>query len=248
MFGFFRKKQQVPAVVAEWNKLGTDMHSHLLPGIDDGAPDVEESIELIRGMLALGFKKFITTPHIYTDIYPNNAQTIREAHTLLQQRLVQEGMEVTVHAAAEYYMDEHFDAWLQKGEPLLTLHRNWVLVEFSFVAPPMDLDNKIFNLQMAGYQPVLAHPERYGYLHRKKAQYHRFKDQGCLLQVNVLSLAGYYGSSVKDAAQWMVSEGLVDLLGTDLHHERHLRAMNDPHCYIAVQALIESGRLMNHAL
>lgn len=221
------------------------MHSHLLPGIDDGSPDVETSVQLIRGLMELGYEKFITTPHIYTDLYPNNRDTILKAHEQLQLHLQQEQLAVSITPAAEYFIDDLFPEMLQRKEPLLTLHQNWVLVEVSFIAPPPDLNNTLFNMLTQGYQPVLAHPERYNYYHSRPEIYHRFKDQGCLLQINLLSLAGYYGKSAQETARYLIKEQLVDLVGTDLHHQRHLDAMHRPALMQEVEVLLQSGRILN---
>lgn len=249
MFGWFQKKStNNNKATVDFGLLGADMHSHLLPGIDDGAPDVATAIQYIRTLQQLGYQKFITTPHIYPDLYPNTADTIAAAHQRLLEGLQQEGMEVHLRAAAEYFIDDMFPMRLERGEPLLTLHRNWVLVEISFVSPPADLKHIIFDMVTGGYQPVLAHPERYAYYHHKPDVYHRFKDQGCLLQVNALSLIGYYGRSVQDAAHFLVQEKLVDLIGTDLHHERHLSALQDRRLQTELQRAAEMCTLLNKEL
>jgi protein-tyrosine phosphatase len=248
MFGLFKKKEKLTAFNGNYSGLHTDMHSHLLPGIDDGAPDVDTSIELIKGMMNLGYKKFITTPHIYPDLYPNTIETITAAHALLQQRLLEEKIEVEIKAAAEYFIDEQFPDRIDRKEQLLTIHKNWVLVEISFVSPPPDLNETIFKLIVAGYQPVLAHPERYSFYQYKKEVFQSFKDQGCLLQINLLSLVGYYGKSTQETARMLVKEQLVDLIGTDLHHTRHLQTMSHPSLMAETDALLQSGRILNPSL
>ena len=248
MFGLFKKKAPQPSFTGNFSSLHTDMHSHLLPGIDDGAPDVDTSIQLIKGMMELGYRKFITTPHVYPDLYPNTTNTIQQAHAVLTERLRQEQLDVEVKAAAEYFIDEQFPERIERKEPLLTLHQNWVLVEISFVSPPPDLNETIFKMVVAGYQPVLAHPERYSFYHHNKEVFQQFKDRGCMLQVNLLSLLGYYGKSARDTAKMLVAEQLVDLIGTDLHHARHLQAMNQPLLMAEVDALVQSGRLLNPTL
>lgn len=248
MFGLFKKKEKAPLFTGNYSGLHTDMHSHLLPGIDDGAPDLDTSVRLIKGMMELGYKKMITTPHVYPDLYPNTKETITAAHSLLMQRLKQEEINVEVKAAAEYFIDEIFPERLDKGEELLTIHKNWVLVEVSFLAPPHDLNETIFKMILAGYQPVLAHPERYSFYHYKKDIYHRFKDQGCLLQINLLSLLGYYGKAVQENARLIVNEQLVDLIGTDLHHARHLHSMSSDALMAEADAILQTGRLLNPSL
>lgn len=251
MFGLFKKKKEEvkhEPVKIDYSGIAVDMHSHLLPGIDDGSPDAATSVGYIKKLMELGYKKFITTPHVYTDLYPNTRETILAAHAVLKEELVKEHLDVEVIAAAEYFMDDLFADRLKKNEPLLTLHKNWVLVEISFMSPPPDLDHLLFELIMNGYQPVLAHPERYSYYHNKKQEYHRFKDKGCLLQTNLLSLGGYYGRNVQEAARYLVDENLVDLIGTDLHHQRHLEAMQHPLLFAELQHALQHNTILNSTL
>jgi protein-tyrosine phosphatase len=247
MFGLFKKKKE-DLFEGNYHCLRTDMHSHILPGIDDGSPDVETSVHLVKELMKLGYEKFIATPHIYPDLYPNTAATILNSATLLNQRLQEEGMDVQVKAAAEYFIDDMFLERVEKGEQFLTLHQNWILVEVSFIAPPQDLNHVLFALITNGYQPVLAHPERYSYYHHKRDTYARFKDQGCLLQVNLLSLLGYYGKSVQETARYLVKEGMVDLIGTDLHHQRHLEAMHMPALIKEVHSIVKDAQILNATL
>lgn len=247
MFSFFRKNKEVQKV--DFSGIATDMHSHLLPGIDDGSPDVETSLMLIKGMMQLGYKKFITTPHIMQDMYRNTPATINNAYTQLQEALAAEKLEVNIRPAAEYLLDDNFDALLEKGEPLLTLKDNLVLVEFSFVSPPINAQEKLFQMQMKGYRPVLAHPERYNYLLKNREFYETLKNAGCLFQLNLLSLTGYYGKPTVDLANYLLGKDYIDLVGTDLHHDRHLAALQHyGPAYSAVQRLLDNGRLLNPQL
>jgi protein-tyrosine phosphatase len=247
MFGLFKKK-----TTTDWrgalSMLQTDMHSHLLPGIDDGAPDVTTSVFLIKGLMELGYKKLITTSHIYTDLYPNTKQTILQAYDLLKAELIKEQIDLDLTPAAEYFIDEVFAAKLQKGEELLPIKDNKILVEISFVSPPRELNHVIFDMVTGGYVPIIAHPERYSYYHRDKDIYEQFKHQGCLIQVNMLSLIGYYGKPVQDIAIYLAKNGMIDLLGTDLHHGRHLAELQSAEMIDAVQELLKNCMLLNATL
>jgi tyrosine-protein phosphatase YwqE len=242
MFSLFKKRV---ARAVDFSGLRTDMHSHLLPGIDDGAPDVTTSLTLKKGLEDLGYQYFITTPHIMGDMYKNTPATIGAA----LQQVHQEPGKKNIRAAAEYLIDESFDGLVAGKEPLLTVAGNKVLVEFSFVSPPLDLKENLFNLQIKGYQPIIAHPERYAYLVNNKKIYDEFKSIGCLLQVNMLSFTGYYGKAQQELAQYLLSKKYIDLLGTDLHHDRHLHALrNSSSLMPIVQQLLDSGRLLNPSL
>ncbi|SEW52466.1 tyrosine-protein phosphatase [Chitinophaga arvensicola] len=221
---FFRRKNNdthPPADLLAF--MSTDIHSHLVPGVDDGVQDVATSLHFIEQLQGMGIRKIITTPHIMMDRYPNSTDTLTTPYQQVQEQLLQRSSPLPFHFAAEYYLDEQFVPLLQK--PLLTISGNKVLVEISFMSAPMQLAQWLFDIQAAGYQPVLAHPERYAYYHSDIQQYEQLKKQGCLLQLNLLSLTGYYGKHIQQAAEKMVAAGLPDLIGTDLHHDKHLRAI-----------------------
>jgi len=224
------------------------MHSHLIPGIDDGAKDMEDSIRLIRGLADLGYRKLITTPHILADFYPNTPETIGEGLRAVRAELARQNIDVALHAAAEYLMDDHFIHLLQSGNPLLTLKDKLVLVELSFAVPAINLKEIIFEVQLKGYQPVLAHPERYLYFGADKTWYDRLKDAGCLFQLNLLSIKGYYGKGSQELAQYLIKKKYVDLLGTDLHHEKHLANLHSSRIGDAVKKLLDTGLIRNPSL
>lgn len=242
MFSFFKKSKPV----IDFGILNTDMHSHLLPGIDDGSPDAATSIRLIKGMMELGYKKFIATPHVMLDLHKNTPATISAAHEVLKNELIKEGMNVEVHAAAEYLIDEQFEEMVTNKAPLLTLKDNFVLVEFSFINAPIRINEVIFELQMNGYQPVLAHPERYSYMLSNKSLFDSLKQAGCLFQLNILALTNYYGKGVTQLAEYLLSKDYYDLVGTDLHHGRHLATLQDyGSAYNTILRLNDRGRLLN---
>jgi tyrosine-protein phosphatase YwqE len=224
------------------------MHSHLLPGIDDGSPDIETSLQLIRSMMELGYTKFITTPHIMWDMYKNTSEIILGKLEIVRAAAKAEGLNVEINAAAEYFLDDYVAGLVKKNEPLLTVSGNMVLVEFSLANPSMSLKDILFDMQMQGYQPVIAHPERYIYLEHNKEFYEELKDIGCLFQLNLLSLGGYYGKSVNELAQYLIKKGHYDLIGTDLHHARHLEALHNPAIATPLKKLIDSGKIRNKEL
>jgi len=246
MFSFFTKKKNID--VFPFYRLETDMHSHLLPGIDDGSPDVETSIRLIKGLEDLGYKKFITTPHVMEDMYPNNPGTIQAAYDILKDELRAQKKFLRISFAAEYLLDGNVDTLLEKKQPLLILKDKFVLVEISFASQPIYLKEVLFNLQMSGYQPIFAHPERYSFYHHQPSYYAEIKAMGCLFQSNLLSFSGYYGGAVKQAAEYLVNQGLTDYLGTDLHHDRHLENLRELPFTPALAKLIDEKGVFNHLL
>jgi protein-tyrosine phosphatase len=243
MLSIFKKKSTGAVDLSE---LGTDMHSHLLPGIDDGSPDTETSLRLIRGLQDLGYSRLVTTPHIMWDLYRNDAQTIDGAYKQLQQSTPSIPSPVPLRPAAEYFLDDHFDELLENNVPLLTLKDNWVLVEFSFVTAPINYKEKLFNLQIKGYQPVLAHPERYNYFMHQKEIFDELRIAGCMFQLNILSLTGYYGKGPLELSRHFTKKKWVSLLGTDIHHDRHLQSLQSSSSLTdSVKSLLDSGTLLN---
>ena len=241
---FFSKKKSSPADLS-W--LQADMHSHLLPGIDDGSPDMSTSLQLIRGLKELGYKKIITTPHVLWEIYPNTRETIVNKQQEVQKEIEAAGIDIEFKAAAEYFIDDHFADQLKNKVPLLTISANMVLVEFSMVNMPMDLQEVLFEMQLQNYQPILAHPERYSFLLRKKEVFDELKNAGCLFQLNLLSLSGHYGEGIQQIAESLLKKGYYDYAGTDLHHHRHLSLLqNLPSA--AVKKLQDTGLIKNHLL
>ncbi len=247
MFSFFSKSKSKGDKI-DYALFNTDMHSHLLPGIDDGAKDMENSVELIRGMSELGYKKLITTPHIIWDMYRNTPEIINEKLDLVREAVKKEGIDVEIYAAAEYFLDEHVEELLKKKEPLLTVSGNKVLTEFSMAFPSMNIKDVLFEMAMQGYQPIIAHPERYIYLQQNKEFYTELKDIGCMFQLNLLSVAGYYGRSVKELAEYLLQNDFYDLVGTDLHNLHYLEGLQQMTVNSTLKKLIDSGRLINSTL
>ena len=226
MFNLFKKKNSLsdaPGLLP----VATDIHSHILPGIDDGAPSLETSLHLIKGLYALGIRKSIATPHIIGDLYRNTPETINAALDKVNQGCIDAEIDMEITAAAEYMLDDHFMELLQKQSPLLTLHKNILLTEIAYTMAPANLEEIAFNIITQGYQPILAHPERYFFYHNDYDAYYRLKELGFHLQVNLLSLTGYYGKGVAKAAKFILKNDLAHLVGTDLHHGRHLATLQD---------------------
>ena len=202
-----------------------DIHSHLLPGIDDGATSMEDTMNLINGLEEIGFKKFITTPHIMSDVWQNTPALINEKLSATISELKVPNINNRLKAAAEYMIDSEFIE-LIKNKSLLTLKDNYVLVEMSYLNPPIQLYDILFELQLSGYQPVLAHPERYNFYHNSIDEYKKLKNAGCLFQLNMLSTTGYYGERVAKVADSLLQNGLISFIGSDVHHNRHLEYMH----------------------
>lgn len=221
---FFSRKKRI-TVTDFFTSDFIDIHSHLLPGIDDGAKDLEDSISLIKTMRSYGVKNFITTPHVLGDVYPNSSDTIKSKLIDVQQALKANGLDdIRISAAAEYMLDEQFSELLKEGD-ILTLKDHYILVEMSYFSAPMNLYEILFEIQLKGYKPILAHPERYNFYHNDFDSYYKLRKAGCLFQLNFLSLTEQYGKNVQQIAQKLLKLGLYDFVGTDTHHSRHLNLL-----------------------
>jgi len=226
MLSFFTRKTKIDHI--EW--LGVDMHSHLLPGIDDGATDVIQTVGLMKKLTELGFQKLLCTPHVFTELYPNTPETIKSALDETQLALQKAHLNVETGAAAEYMINDTFAI----SDQLLCLPGRHLLIEMSYLAEMPDIERIIFDLQLRGYIVILAHPERYNFYFGKHQRFHRLKDIGVLFQLNLLSLCGYYGKEVRRQAEYLIQKNYYELAGTDLHHEKHLEILTRE---------IQSGRL-----
>lgn len=198
-----------------------DFHSHLLFGIDDGARTFRDTLSLTKSLMNLGINQIITTPHVIQHVWDNTSESIINKKNEVKELLLQEGIDIYFHVAAEYLMDDNF-VKLFKQQELLTLKENYVLVEMSYINAPIQLYEIIFDLQVAGYKPVLAHPERYNFYHNNFSEYQKLKKAGCLFQLNLLSIVGYYGENVAKIAQKLLNQGLIDFASSDTHHQKHI--------------------------
>lgn len=223
MFSFFKKKPQVDLSQAptDFSFLKADMHSHLIPGIDDGAPDMETSLQMIRRLKELGFTKLITTPHVMLEFYDNNLGKVTKHFEGLKRFIEEQQIGIELGVGAEYYLDSFFlPSVLPDGLLSFGGEHKYVLVEVSMAGWPRQFSDMLFSIQAAGYSPILAHPERYQYEEDIKV-FLGWKEKGLLFQMNLLSILGYYGRGVKMAAERYLEHQLYDFTGTDMHHLRH---------------------------
>jgi len=222
LFSIFKKKPKQS--FSDFSFLGVDIHSHLIPGIDDGAKDMDESLELIKGMQELGFEKIITTPHVMEELYPNSSLRIKALGEELKTQIQEKKIGIALAYSAEYCVDENFQKVLDTDD-LIPFPENYILIELSFISAPPLLEERIFQLVTKGYTPILAHPERYLYWSENFSYYERLKEMGCLFQINLMSLSGTYGDGVKKNAKKMLKAKLFDLAGTDVHNLHHIQQL-----------------------
>lgn len=245
--GLFGRKQKLVDPV-DLSLLQVDIHSHLIPGIDDGAQNMDESIAMLREFANLGLRKVITTPHVMSDYYRNTPDIILAGLEKVRSVLKSEGIKIEIEAAAEYYLDDVFEEILERDE-ILTFGDKHLLFELPFVGEPANLARAVFNMQLQGYRPVLAHPERYTFWHKEFSKFEEIHDKGVLLQVNINSLSGMYSPEVKSIAERLIDQGMVSLIGTDCHRMDHIMMMKErtsrmPHFH----KILNQEGLLNHSV
>ena len=217
MLSLFKSKPKLAELIPSGY---VDIHSHILPGIDDGAQNLEDTEFLLKEMKQLGFTKVVTTPHTMSNIWDNTPETIENASIKVKSEL---SLPFEIQAASEYLLDESIIT-KAKNKELLTLKGNFVLMELSYLNAPIQLYDFLYQLQLSGYHVVLAHPERYSYFHSNKKEFEKLKKAGCLFQLNLLSTVGYYGKDVAEIANYLLKKEMYDFTGSDIHHKNHIKA------------------------
>jgi len=221
MFSIFRPK---PKPISFWP---VDMHSHLVPEVDDGSKSPEDTLDMLRTMRDLGMRKWVTTPHIFHEYYRNTPETIRAGMKRLNDYLAENKEEFEIAVAAEYYLDDHLVNNLKQGNELLTFGKNYLLVETNMISDSQMLNEFAFDAALRGFQLVLAHPERYDYLAGNFQRLEDLRDRGVLFQMNLLSLLGHYGPVARKMARDMIAKKLFDFAGTDCHHPMHAQLLGE---------------------
>ena len=244
MFSFLKRKEKKNYLL----DLKVDMHSHLIPSIDDGAKSLEESILLIKKLKNLGYKKLITTPHIMADSYPNTKESIYKGLNILKEELEKLNIDIQIEAAAEHYLDESFIDNLQNNK-VLPIANEYLLFETSYISKPINLEDLIYEIKIRGYKPIFAHPERYRYIKELEVEYSKLKELGVYFQVNTNSLNGYYGKDAKKKGLFLLDKGYIDFLGSDTHHIKHLNNLEEISTNSAIwDKLLAKNKILNTTL
>lgn len=223
IFDLFKSKKKETVPERYFSEEFIDIHSHILPGIDDGARSTEHSLELLGKMYKLGIRNFVCTPHVIEGMWENSTEKILHTYKQLKSEVEKHEIlkDIHIRVAAEYMMDDHFIQLLENRD-LLTVKDDKILVEMSYLAPPVNLFEVIAEIQVKGFTPILAHPERYSSYHEDLGVYEQLKSAGCLFQLNMIALTNYYGKEVHEAALWLLQNNMIDFTGSDLHHMRHM--------------------------
>lgn len=241
-------KENEASSLTDFSLMAVDLHSHLIPGIDDGVKFMEESIDVLREFQRMGFRKIITTPHVMPGGYDNTPEIILAGRDKVREALRQAEVNIAFDAAAEYYLDVSLYDKIEKKE-LLTLGNDFVLIEFPMNTKPFNIEDLIYKMQVGGYNVILAHPERYPYYYETGMKgYNDLKARDIYFQINMMSLVGRYGRQAKHYAEKMIDNKMVDFVGSDLHGIRHIEAIRECLHEKYLEKILASDNLMNKIL
>ena len=241
----YRKPKEETIEPIDFGLIGVDIHSHLIPNVDDGSTSYEETKTIMSKMKEYGFKKWITTPHIMIDGYPNTSNGLKKGLSQLKDNLLKDGHDFDISIASEYYFDSHFMALLERKDLLTMNEENYVLIEFSYLNKPLNAMHGIAELKANGYRVILAHPERYNFFHGDLQAYRDLKNAGVLFQLNMFSLVNAYGPGAMMTARMLVDEEMYDFIGTDIHNQRQLAYLEKARRSRYLKKVLDSGRILN---
>lgn len=246
---FKKKKPEIELDPIDISSLvKADMHSHLLPGIDDGSQTIQDSVNMIKGLKELGFSQLLATPHVMHDFYRNSTDTILSGLDQLKEALNQASIDIEISASAEYYFDEELTKRVATKDIITFGKENYLLFEFSYFNEHQGVFEGVTDMLQAGYTPVLAHPERYPYYVANLKQYEKLKNMGLKFQLNLMSFAGHYGEGAIYGAHHLIEQGFVDFIGTDIHREAHLASLEKALKSPKLHELVNSQKLLNSGL
>ena len=241
-------KKELTIEPVDLRPLRNDIHSHLIPGIDDGSPDMETTIMLLKKFIDLGYKKVITTPHIMSDYYRNTPEIILSGLDKVKAEIIKNKLDIEIEAAAEYNLEPEFEDLLEKNNLLTFGTDKYLLFELSFFDEPPRLNDVIWKMREKGLSPVLAHVERYGYWHKDYDKIEEMINRGVKLQVNIGSIIGAYGPEVKKVAEKLIEDKVINFIGSDCHHEQHLEMINHASRLPIFHSLVQQEQILNKSL
>ena len=249
--GFFNrilsKKEEIIDPI-DISFLRNDIHSHLIPGIDDGSPEMETTIVLLKKFIDLGYKKVITTPHVMSDYYKNNPEIILSGLNNVRKEIKKQNLDIQIEAAAEYNLEPEFEKLLDDGKLLSFGAEKYLLFELSFFDEPLRLNETIWKMIEKGFRPVLAHVERYGYWHNNYDKVEEMINRGVKLQLNIGSVTGAYGPEVKKFAERLIKDEIIEFVGSDCHHLHHLEMINHAIRLPIFHSLVKQSQILNKSL
>ncbi len=219
MFNLFKKNKESAKLFYH-----TDVHSHVLPGVDHGSQDLGMSLQMLRAEIDMGITHVMCTSHVTAETFENTPESLTAAYEVLKKAVKEEGLTIEIYLSAEYRIDEYWTREYEAGH-LLPMPGKRILLENSFRQELIGIDQMLFDLQVKGYRPILAHPERYPYYYERKERYKSLHSASVKFQVNLLSLEGFFGRHARETALWLIQNNLCDMFGSDMHDMDYANAI-----------------------
>ena len=248
LFSRIFPKKELTIEPIDLSFLRNDIHSHLIPGIDDGSPDMNITIQLLEKFIDLGYKKVITTPHIMSDYFKNTSDIINSGLEDVRNEIEKRQLKIQIEAAAEYNLEPEFEDLLEKNNLLTFGPEKYLLFELSFFDEPPRVNDVIWKMREKGVSPVLAHVERYAYWHKDYDKIEEMINRGVKLQLNIGSITGAYGPEVKKVADRLIKDKVIDFVGSDCHHEQHLEMISHASRLPIFHSLVQQEQILNKSL
>ena len=196
----------------------TDVHSHILFGIDDGSRTISESVELLKKLKSVGFNNVILTPHFILDsTYNSNYESNIKIYNELKERLISENIDINIYLGNEIFIDKNVPTLLEKNIITSLNGTKYVLVEFPMHNKLLNIEDILYEIRSKGYEVVIAHPERYDAFKEDYSIVDTLREDGFLFQSNYSSILGYYGKDSIKLLKYMLKRHYIDFLGTDIH-------------------------------
>lgn len=196
----------------------TDIHSHLIYGVDDGSRSIEESIEILQKLKQIGFDNVIITPHFIENSEYSSRNSEKEEKLLdIKNLLKSNDIDINIYIGNEIFINEDIKNLIEKGFVETLAGTNYLLIELPFHNKILNLEDVLYELKHKGYVPIIAHPERYSYFQENYKLVDELKEDGILFQSNYASIIGYYGKEAEKLLKYMLKHKYVDYLGTDIH-------------------------------
>ena len=197
----------------------TDIHSHIIFDVDDGSKSIEESLELLKMLKSVGFDNIIMTPHYIEDTeYCSYNPEKLEKLAILREEVKKHNIDINLYLGNEIFINDHIIDGISEGKIYPLNNSKYILFELPFHNQILGLADFVYEMKIAGYIPILAHPERYSYFQSNYDLVDELKEEGLLFQCNYASILGYYGKDAEKLIKYMLKNEYVDYLGTDIHH------------------------------
>ena len=248
MFGIYKKSKESKMSDFDFGQVAVDFHSHLIPSVDDGVQSIEDTAAILQVLYNHGYKKIFTSPHIMGEKYTNRKSDLLERLELIRQHDLVKEIPIDIDVIAEYLLDEQFEDLL-KDNDFLTIQDKYILIETSMNCDFPFVRDYVYELRKKGYKPILAHPERYRYIHSEKDAlevYQNMLDWGIEFQLNLFSLVGIFGAEARKTAEMLIDNELYTYACSDIHRPSQLVHFEELKQNKYLHSMLETNQINNN--